>query len=272
MRHLRPIIRACALIVWTLVMYAVLILGLPVALASKKSHAWRGLIFHKWAGLTTAILGLKIAVHGASPAPPFLLVSNHLSYVDVMVFASQLKCVFVARGDVAGWPVIGLLCRGVGTIFVDRGKRTDVARVNGLIEQALNDRRGVVMFPEGTSTRGDAVLPFKPSLLEQAARAGLGVSYAALSYRTRAGEPPAHLSVCWWGEMTFVKHVIGLLRLSEIHATVLFGAEPIEASDRKLLADRLWAAVLKEFVPVVASEVPLRSRRGIVRIEPRKQV
>lgn len=248
MRHPRVIIRACALIVWTLGMYVVLILGLSIALAFNQSPGWRGLIFHKWAEITAAILGLKIAVRGAPPTPPFLLVSNHLSYVDVLVFASQLKCVFVARGDVAGWPVIGLLCRGVGTIFVDRGKRKDVARVNGLIEQALNDRRGVVLFPEGTSTRGDTVLPFKPSLLEQAARAGLGVSYAALSYRTGAGEPPAHLSVCWWGEMTFVKHVIGLLRLREIHATVLFGAEPIEAGDRKLLADKLWTAVMEEFV------------------------
>jgi 1-acyl-sn-glycerol-3-phosphate acyltransferase len=250
MRHLRVIIRACALIVWTFGMYVVLILGLPVSLVFKGSPGWSGLFSHKWAKIAAAILGLKIAVRGASPAPPFLLVSNHLSYVDVLVFASQLKCVFVARGDVAGWPVIGLLCRGVGTIFVDRGKRKDVARVNGLIEQALNDRRGVVLFPEGTSTGGDTVLSFKPSLLEHAARTGLGVCYSALSYRTGAGEPPAHLSVCWWGEMTFVKHVIGLLRLREIHATVMFGAEPIEASDRKLLADKLWAAVLKDFVPV----------------------
>lgn len=264
--RLRVIIRGCVLIVWTLGMYAVLILGLPVALALKKSLGWRGLVFHKWAELTAEILGLKIAVQGAPPTPPFLLVSNHLSYVDVLVFASQLKCVFVARGDVAGWPVIGLLCRGVCTIFVDRGKRKDIFRVNGLIEQALDHRRGVVLFPEGTSSRGDTVLAFKPSLLEQAARAGRPVSYAALSYRTRAGEPPAHLSVCWWGEMTFVKHVIGLLRLSEIHATVLFGAEPIEASDRKLLADKLWGAVVKEFVPVVAPEVPLRSKSSAARI------
>jgi 1-acyl-sn-glycerol-3-phosphate acyltransferase len=186
---------------------------------------------------------LEVTVRGAPPKPPFLLVSNHLSYVDVLVFASLLKCAFVARGDVANWPVIGSLCRGAATIFVDRDKRKDVARVNGLIGQAIGDGRGIVLFAEGTSTRGDAVLPFKSSLLEQAARADFAVSYAALGYRTREGEPPADLAVCWWGDMTFVKHVVSLLYLSEIKATVAFGAEPIRADDRKVLADRLWSAV-----------------------------
>lgn len=233
-------------------MYAALMLGLPFAF--RNPHRWRALIFHKWAKATAAILCVKIAVRGTLPAPSFLLVSNHLSYVDVLAFASQLKCVFVARGDVAGWPVIGSLCRAAGTIFVDRDKRKDVARVNGRIDQALSNGLGVVLFAEGTSSRGDMVLPFKSSLLEQAARAGLAVHYAALCYRTREGEPPAHLSVCWWGEMTFVKHVIGLLSLSEIRATVAFGAEPIQANDRKVLAERLWTAVREQFVPIVASE------------------
>ena len=233
-------------------MYAALMLGLPLAFAFKTPHRWRERIFHEWAKATSAILGLKVSVRGAPPAPPFLLVSNHLSYVDVLVFASLLKCGFVARGDVAGWPVIGSLCRGAGTIFVDRERRKDVARVNGLIDQALGDGRTVVLFAEGTSSRGDTVLPFKSSLLEQAARANLAVSYAALSYRTSDGEAPAHLSVCWWGDMTFVRHLIALLHLSEIRATVAFGAEPIQANNRKVLAERLWSAVKDQFIPVVA--------------------
>ncbi len=250
MRHLRAIVRAGALIVWTLLMYAALVLGLPFVFAFKNAvHRWRGLVFHKWAKLAAAILGVKVAVRGAPPAPPFLLVSNHLSYVDVLVFASRLKCVFVARGDAAGWPVIGSLCRGVNTIFIDRQNRKDVARVNGLIDQALDEGRGVVLFAEGTSSRGDTVLPFKSSLLEQAARASLGVSYAAISYRTLEGEPSAHLSVCWWGEMTFVKHVIGLLYLTEVEATVSFGAQPIQANNRKMLAEKLWSVVRGQFIP-----------------------
>jgi len=255
MRHLRAIARAVGLAVFTLVMYAALVLGLPFVLAFKNAaHRWRGLIFHRWAEGASAILGLTVTVRGTAPSPPFLLVSNHLSYVDVLVFAAQMKCVFVARGDVAGWPVIGLLCRGVNTIFIDRENRKDVARVNRLIDQALRDGQNVVLFAEGTSTRGESVLPFKSSLLEQAARAGLAVCYAALSYQTNEGEPPAHLSVCWWGGMTFVKHVIGLLYLTDVQATVVFGAEPIRANDRKVLAERLCTAVREQFVPVVSGE------------------
>jgi 1-acyl-sn-glycerol-3-phosphate acyltransferase len=262
MRLTRAIVRACALIVWTLAMYAALMLGLPLAFTFKNLHRWRALVFHKWAKASAAILGLRVAVRGTPPAPPFLLVSNHLSYVDVLVFASQLKCGFVARGDVAGWPGVGSLCRAAGTIFVDRAKRKDVARVNVLIDHALAEGRGIVLFAEGTSSRGDTVLPFKSPLLEQAARAGFAVSYAALNYRTREGEPPADLSVCWWGDMTFVKHLIGLLHLSEIRATVAFGAEPIQGNDRKELAERLWTAVREQFVPVITSEDAAASARS----------
>jgi 1-acyl-sn-glycerol-3-phosphate acyltransferase len=240
-------------------MYAALTVGLPFALLFKARRGWRAFMFHKWARGTTAILRIEVDVRGTPPDRPFLLVSNHLSYVDVLVFASQVKCVFVARGDLAHWPFIGSLCRGAGTIFVDRSKRKDVTRVNRLIAQAVVDP-GVVLFAEGTSTRGDIVLPFKSSLLEQAARASLPVTCAALTYRTPEGEMPAYLSVCWWGDMTFVKHVIGLLYLSKVEARVAFGREPVQANDRKVLAERLWAAVKEEFVPVVSSEETARAQ------------
>ncbi len=108
-------------------MYSTLIIVRPFTFALGDPQRWSALVFHRWARGATTILGVKIAVQGTLPIPPFLLVSNHLSYVDVLVFASQVKCVFVARGDVARWPVIGSLCRGVNTIFIDRQKRQDVA-------------------------------------------------------------------------------------------------------------------------------------------------
>src|SRR5688572_30115661 len=159
MRHLRAIVRAGKLIVVTLVMYLALILGLAFIFAFKSAaQKWRGFVLQTWAKTAASILRVKIAVRGNPPRLPFLLVSNHLSYIDVLVFASQLRCVFVARADVADvadWPVISSLCRGVGTIFIDRQNRGDVARVNGVIDQAQRDGRGVVLFAEGTSTKGD---------------------------------------------------------------------------------------------------------------------
>lgn len=255
MSHLRATIRLIALCAVTCGMYLFLIAGLALTFPSRHARIrWRGFIFRKWAKATAAFLKIRIAAYGAPPRAPFFLVSNHLSYVDIVVLASQFRCSFIAKKDVSRWPVIGLLCRSIGTLFINREDRRDIARVNGQVERALAEGRGVVLFAEGTSSEGATVLSFKPGLLEPAARAGFAVSYAALSYRVPDDETPAHLSVCWWGEMTFVKHLFGLLRLREINATLIFGLDMIRDEDRKALACKLHAAVKQEFIPVVRSE------------------
>ena len=255
MSNVRAVIRAIALFVTTCVAFVSLLAGLALAFASARARVrWRGLMFRSWAKATAALLNIRVTTHGAPPRPPFFLVANHLSYADIIVLASQVDCSFIARHDVAGWPVIGLLCRCVGTIFIDRTNRRDIARVNTQIGRALVEGRGVVLFAEGTSSPGATVLPFKPGLLELAARAGFAVSYAALSYRVAGRETPAHLSVCWWGDMTFIKHLAGLMRLRRVDATLTFGRETIRATDRKALAGRLHAAIRHEFIPVVRSE------------------
>ncbi|MFY9608812.1 MAG: lysophospholipid acyltransferase family protein [Blastocatellia bacterium] len=251
MTYARLIVRAIALSALTLAIYAVLLFGLAVIRRSSRRRArWRALMLHKWAQTTAFILGLSIDASCNAPAAPFLLVSNHLSYVDVVVLASRLECLFVAKKEVESWSIIGALCRGVGTVFIDRSNRRDLARVNGEIAQALEDGRGVILFAEGTSTKGSSVLPFRSSLLEAAARRGFPVSYAAVSYRVLADDPPASGSVCWWGDMTFGSHFAALLRLRRIQATVSFGSDGIRADDRKTLADRLWFEVNRLFVPV----------------------
>ena len=154
----------------------------------------------------------------------------------------------------ANWPVLGLLCRSMGTIFVDRNSRLDVLRVNRLIEQALRSGKGVLLFPEGTSTPGSEVLPFHSALLEPAVQEGCPVSFATVSYRTPVGQAPAHLSVCWWGEMSFLPHFYRFLQLKSVEATLVFGSHSIRADDRKLLARKLWQAVKDEFIPVVETE------------------
>jgi 1-acyl-sn-glycerol-3-phosphate acyltransferase len=107
-----------------------------------------------------------------------------------------------------------------------------------------------VLFPEGTSTSGRDVLAFRPALLAPAAELGLPVRHAALAYATPPGTPPAPDSVCWWGDAAFAGHFLRLLGLPWIEARVAFGAEPIAAADRKLLATRLQRAVADRFVPL----------------------
>lgn len=192
---------------------------------------------------------LRVSMRGEPPKPPFILVSNHLGYLDVITLLSSAPGVFVSRADLASWPVLGILARLAGTIFIDRTLRRDVARVNNLISEVLDSGRGILMFPEGTSSGGSEVLPFRSSLLEPAVRTGQAVSYASLAYATPAGYEPASQSVCWWGDMTFVDHFMSLLGLPYVEATLTFGERPILAESRHELAARLHTAVSEQHRP-----------------------
>src|SRR5262245_51278062 len=109
--HLRAVSRALALCLVTAFFYLLWVSILPLALVSKKASSWwRDLNFRAWSKLTGAILGMRVAVRGTPPQAPFFLVSNHLSYMDIVAFASQLDCVFIAKSEIANWPVLGLLC------------------------------------------------------------------------------------------------------------------------------------------------------------------
>ena len=254
-RTVRGIARGLAVIAITVVSYFALLVGKGLMLPSRKaSDGWSRVIQRTWGRGLAAALGLRIVARGQAPRGAFFMVSNHLGYLDIVVYAALVDVVFVAKSEVARWPIVGLLCRSVNTIFIDRELMRDAARVGQRIEKSLSEGHGVMVFPEGTSTKGVSVLRFKPALLQQAARAGLGVYHAAISYRVPDSEPPAHLSVCWWGDMTFLGHLREMLELRRIDATVVFGDKPISATDRKTLAAELQRAVLAEFIPVVDEE------------------
>lgn len=251
-RRMRAAARLFGLCALTATLYAVWLGGAAMLCLSKRGRArWRGLVFRAWARGAVVLIGMRRGVSGVAPRPPFLLVVNHLGYADVVALAASCECVFVAKKEVAAWPVVGRLCRSMRTIFIDRRSRRDIPRALSLVEAALDEGAGVVLFAEGTSTRGADVLPFKSPLLEAAARRGLPVHYASLSYRTSHGEVGAERSVCWWGDMTFPRHFFELLKLKGFRADLAFGDKAIQEGDRKALAGKLWAAVSARFVPVV---------------------
>ena len=255
MRLLRLTFRVVALSFLIGGFYLLWLIGVPFAfLFGEAIHSWRNWIFRHWARAVAVILCMKITVKGVPPKAPFFLVSNHLSYVDIIAFASQLDCVFVSKSEVRDWPVIGFLCRSMDIIFIDRERRADIPRVVALIEKAWKKKQGVIVFPEGTSSKGAALLPFKSSLLEPAVKARFPVSYATLTYQTPPQETPAYLSVCWWGDMTFASHAFELFRLSEFHAKIVFGAQTFLEDDRKILAQKLRDAIEEQFTPVIRLE------------------
>jgi 1-acyl-sn-glycerol-3-phosphate acyltransferase len=233
-------------------LYAALLAGrAALGVDSERRRSLRRRVVRFWARSTAAILGMRLDVRGEAPAPPYALVANHLGYVDVLALAATADCVFVAKRDVARWPVVGALCKAADVVFVDRGRRSDVVRVNRLLDETVRRGDGIVVFPEGTSTPGVTVLELKPSLLDFAARADVPVRWAAVSYLTYPPDPPAHLSVCWWGEMTFPGHFLALLGMSGFVARITYGAEVVESGDRKRLARALHARILQAFEPVV---------------------
>ncbi|MFT7668964.1 MAG: 1-acyl-sn-glycerol-3-phosphate acyltransferase [Planctomycetota bacterium] len=207
-------------------------------------------IVRRWAGWMNRILQIHITVQGPPPPAPFIMVSNHLSYTDVLVLMSQTDARLLSKSEVASWPLLGRLAKIGGTLFINRKMRADIPRVLEEIKATLSLERGIVIFPEGTSSAGLEVMPFKTSLFQVAAAGDFEVVTAAIRYTTGAGDPSAQWSVCWWGDMGFGAHLLGLMRLSRVNAQVTFAEEHLRGSDRKQLAQAAWASVDSMFEPV----------------------
>jgi len=247
---LRAILRAASLGLVTGGLVGVWLLGRPFAALAGAGERWRTRVFRTWGRWAGRGFGLRVRVRGAPPAPPFLLVSNHLSYLDIVLLASQLDCVFVSKAEVADWPVLGWLARRMDTVFLDRGRKRDLSTIGAEIVGRLERGQGVVLFPEGTSTCGAQVGAFRPSLLEPAAREHAPVWWAVLRYETPPGCEPAWRAVAWWGGMTLMPHFLALLRLPSIRADLEFGDQPVRDPDRKALAAKLQRAVAARFLPM----------------------
>lgn len=220
------------------------------ALCAGRFGAWRAWVVHVWARAVARVIGLAAHVRGELGSGPCLLVANHLSYVDVVLLAALRPCTFVAKSEVASWPVLGFLARTMGTLFVARANKRDLPRTRAQMERALAAGRTVVLFPEGTSTSGTTVRPFHSALLAPAVELGVAVHPATLRYRTPRGEGPAEGTVCWWGEMTFAAHLLELLRLPGFEADLDLGSRALFDEDRKRLARRLHAVVARRLAPV----------------------
>lgn len=192
------------------------------------------------------IFGYSAAVTGEIPRHG-ILISNHLSYLDILAISAVTPAVFVSKAEVRSWPLFGWFATIAGTVFVNREKRTHVGQVNEEIEAALAAGALVVIFPEGTSTNGEDILPFRTSLLEPAARGRHEISVGWLHYELNDGD--AANEVCYWGDHSFFPHLLNLLGKKSIRATLRFKQFHRTSDDRKELAKQLRDAVveLKKF-------------------------
>jgi len=178
-------------------------------------------------------LGIETGAEGNFPSHG-LLVANHLSYLDILVFSALSPCVFVSKKEVRSWPLFGWMASMGGTVFIDRARSTDTHRANSEMTQALSQGAVVVLFPEGTSSDGTTVLPFRPALFEAAIKSDADVSSASISYHLEDGS--VSNDICYWGSMKFLPHLLRLLSKRKIRARVRFSAETMKFDDRKLAA------------------------------------
>ncbi len=238
------VIRACfrllLLAAWSLVATPVaLLVGLAALVRPEIAARIGPSLLALFAQGVLLILGIRPKVEGERPRPGSFAAPNHWGYVDVFVLGALYRSLFVSRADVAHWPVLGPFSRVAGTLFIERSRRRDAARVGSEIERHLRLGRCVTAFLEGGSGRGDVVRPFKPPLLEAAAASGAPCVPVAIRYRLPRdpGSDPSEC-VAWVGEVTFTRHVWRLLHLRRIEAHVRFGA-PRTGGDRKALARQL---------------------------------
>jgi lyso-ornithine lipid O-acyltransferase len=214
------------------------------------------------------LLGIRVHLSGAPIAKgPVLLVSNHISWVDIPVLSSIAPLSFVAKNEVATWPFISILAKLQRTVFVDRTRRLSVAETRGQMLERLTAKERIILFAEGTSSDGNQVLPFKSSLfaaIEPSEGNGAGhlVQTVAIVYTRVHGLPmnrQQRPAVAWYGDMDMLSHAWGLLKLGPIDVQVRLG-EPVAMSavgDRKALAVHAYEQVRLDFSQLLTA----RTRR-----------
>jgi 1-acyl-sn-glycerol-3-phosphate acyltransferase len=188
-----------------------------------------------------AALGINYRVEGGLPQGATVIVANHLSYLDIVIASAAAPCVFVAKRDVAEWPVFGILARLGGTIFLDRESRVSAWDAADAMVSRLRQGVPVMFFPEGTSTDGSDMLRFHSTLFAAAIETGRPVTPAAIFYEPH-GAGIAERDVCWFGDDTFLPHLLQVLGLRGFTAVVRFET-PEVYPDRRTAAWRSHDAV-----------------------------
>jgi 1-acyl-sn-glycerol-3-phosphate acyltransferase len=254
---LRAALRLAAVLLITFALMLCWLLRLPARLVSRRAEQrLRARQMRAWARAVLAVLGVRVQSEGRPPAAPFLLASNHVSYLDVLVYWSCVECSFLAKEDVRRWPLLGPAVRAAGTLFVDRSRRAGVRPALEAVRSRLALGEGVIFFPEGTSSAGDRILPLRSSMFAAAEAAGGRLHLAVVSYATGDPSAPAPLRVAWWGDMEFGAHFWRLLQIRRIEARVRFGEAPLAGSDRKQLARAAHAELERIFYNGAAPALP----------------
>jgi 1-acyl-sn-glycerol-3-phosphate acyltransferase len=206
--------------------------------------------------LLTALLNIRIAVvgnDGSVKRGGFVIISNHVSYVDGIVLGSIFPIVFVSKNEVKSWPIIGQWSRLCGTIFINRQRKEKVPCMVEEMTRKLKQKANILLFPEGTSTNGERILPFQTAPLAAPLRSRSVIVPVTLAYKNIEEKPVTVANrdlIYWYGDMDFLPHFWRLMSLRSIEAVVTIrpSIECVHyqnnSSGRKKLAEDCYNSVL----------------------------
>ena len=184
-----------------------------------------------------------------------LIVSNHLSYMDIMVMSSLVPSSFVTSVEMKNTPVLGQIVILAGCLFVERRNKSKIKNEIKDIEDALLSGLNVVVFPEATSTNGEGVIKFKRSLFQASTNTGVDVTPVTINYTHINGKPVDTSTrdlVCWYGDMDFASHLWKLCKQKELRISIKFSdnIRGDSAPDSAILRDLAYASVTQNYVPI----------------------
>jgi len=228
-------------------------LSIPYQFAGWKGRKKIACLLQAWAKRACSVMGLRVDVEGLPEGSQAgLVVSNHLSWLDIIVHASLLPLRFTSTTVIIKWPVIGAFIASTHPVLVDRASRP--ASRKALRDFAKTMKNGIylIVYPEGTSSDGRAgVLPFKSTSFAAVSALDLQVFPLVMSY----AEPQGRQTVCWYGDMTFMPHVWRVTGYSRIDVKVRF-LPPLrpEGRTRKDMADHVHDLMDKAYREIADNE------------------
>ena len=258
MRRLKKLIYIILLFGYGLFIAAVVFQILKVFCSVSTAKASRGALKIHWLKLFSLMMRLSVTKVGELPKEAALLVSNHISWLDIIVIGQFLPAYFVAKSDILSWPIIGYLSIQAGTIFIRRGDKKQIKLTTEKMAWVLKQNSHIVAFPEGTTTQGDNVLGFHASLFQSAILTKSAIQPVVLRYEGKAKQQAPFI-----GDDSFIPHLMKMLSLDEIDVQVCF--LPLissSGSDRHSVCNQARAMIAEE---VAKGEVffPMTDQYGV---------
>ena len=223
------------------VLYGFYVVILPFRFVEQE---FRNRFLQDWSLKLLDILGVQIEITGNvnESISGVLYVSNHISWLDIHVINAWQPMRFVAKKEVSEWPIFGWFAKQLNTLFIDRQRRGDSKNVSKQMVQALSAGDNICIFPEGTSSKGDHVLPFKPNLFEAAIEAQTSCQPFSITYTDLKGGGISY-GPAFIGDMGLLESIANTVKAAPIKVTVAIVEECQNRLDRKSLSDEAWEKI-----------------------------